>query len=180
MHNDDLNFSSCRGENKGPLDHHNACLIVYVYLLSWITHFSIWCIIFPENGHQHYHFIIYFSVFLCLDSGDIDVINVTLNLNFRHNLPARIDFTTIVKLSYFFPFALLRFKKTWKLLMWFHYWPLLWWKRLRLLFKQSQNALIHTDELKSFICHTTYMCIQWEASWPQINGVQIHVKVDCC
>lgn len=59
------------------------------------------------------------------------------------------DFAIVI-LSYFFCFLLLRFKRTWKQSMSFHYWLLLWWRRLKLLFKASQSALNHTDELKFF------------------------------
>lgn len=49
---------------------------------------------------------------------------------------------------------MLRFKRTWKQSMSFHYWLLLWWRRLRLLFKASQNALNRTDEWKFFLRRT--------------------------
>lgn len=107
---------------------------------------------FPWKWTSASSFYLMFSVFLCLDSGEHES-------DWYHFIIFVLFSFTIVKLSYLFPLALLRFKRTWKLLMWFHCWPLLWWKRLRLLFKQSQNALIHTDELKSFTCPTTYMCI---------------------
>lgn len=100
-------------------------------------------------------------------------------LNLRHNLPATMEFV-IVKLSFLPPFSLLRFKRTWRLLMSFHYWLLLWWRRLRLLFKPSQSALIRIDEFIEGFPYATQCAFNGRASWSQFIGVQIHVKVDCC
>lgn len=63
-----------------------------------------------------------------------------------------------------FYFLLLRFKRTWKQSMSFHYWLQLWWRRLKLLFKVSQSALILTDKLKLFHGeHILYIiCSRWD------------------